>query len=393
MEPDRATEAEVIAAVRAGRFGPNPGDTLMAVLYDEKVTAIYHLIDSPYVELVRALLDTGSDVNQCRSIESRLPLVVAAAHRVGERPEGLAMVRLLVEHGADVRAATSDGATALHSAVSFKYSESVAPPQSAVDLVRFLLEHGADPLQPTHAGETALSRISGPVLSPPTATRTELLRLLRDAARGEMAKRRPKTLTFKKRKDALDPARDVGIDALAAWLRNPELGWILFAVRAPLEDTARALVEAVPGARWERDCAKRHVESGAFDCFVTRLIPAEWTLVLYGSTMLVKYESSEETRAHAAAIAKTLGVDVVAAIGQRVVVEYAADGTQKLHEYGEDEIFYPGAKNEMLALFRERRIFVPPFAVTTNGLTMELVMHGLAKQHVERLDAVIFREV
>jgi hypothetical protein len=205
-----------------------------------------------------------------------------------------------------------------------------------------------------------------------------------------MAKRKPRTLTFRKRKEGIDLVRDVGIDALASYVRSPEVGWVFLAVRAPVDDTARALSEAFAGARWERDCAQRHVEDGAFSCFVTRLVPAEWTLVLYGSSILVKRELSQRIQAHGATVARTLGVEVVAAIGKRVVVEYAAGGAQSMHEYGEDELYYAGAKTTMLELLRAKRVFVPPFAITSNGLTIELVLHGVTKEQVERLDAVVF---
>lgn len=392
-DPLYALENEIAVGVRAGRYGDRPGDVMVvdpAAGWTHPV--VYHLVSSPYVGLVRALLEAGSDSNQHGPAERWLPLVAAAAG-ARENASRVAMVQLLIDRGADVRAASPDGYTALHCATSLTPIEQASPPQTVVDLVRLLLDHGADPLAPTATGETTLWRVCLPLRSPPTPTRTELVRLLRAAARGEMAKRKPKTLTFKKRKEGFDLAREVGIDALATYVRNPELGWVFLAVRAPVEETARALSTTVPGARWEAACGKRHVEDGAFSCFVARLVPAEWTLVLYGSSMLVKLPLMQRIQSHAAALATTLGVEVVAAIGKRVVVEYAADGAPTMHEYGEDEVFYAGAKKELLELLRAKRVFVPPFAITSNGLTLELLLHGVTKEHLERLDAVVFKEV
>ena len=89
-----------------------------------------------HVDAARALLEAGADPNamsQHRFVKVR-PLHTACALEVSrENPE---MVRVLVEHGADVNGTnTEGGATPLHNAAQ----------SGSVALVRALLELGADP--------------------------------------------------------------------------------------------------------------------------------------------------------------------------------------------------------------------------------------------------------
>jgi ankyrin repeat protein len=70
----------------------------------------------------------------------------------------VAAMRLLLDHGADPRAATKDGVTALMAAagLGWKYGQSQVPESDSLKAVQFCLEHGADVNAVNVTGETAL---------------------------------------------------------------------------------------------------------------------------------------------------------------------------------------------------------------------------------------------
>lgn len=67
-------------------------------------------------------------------------------------------MQLLLDHGADPRAATKDGVTALMAAagLGWRYGQSVVPESDSLKAVQFCLEHGADVNAVNVTGETAL---------------------------------------------------------------------------------------------------------------------------------------------------------------------------------------------------------------------------------------------
>jgi ankyrin repeat protein len=83
----------------------------------------------PDVEKVRLLLAKGANVN-ARSATERTPLLVAAAY-----PGTANLLRMLLDHGADLRAQDRAGATALALAVR----------SADIGVVRFLVDRGLDP--------------------------------------------------------------------------------------------------------------------------------------------------------------------------------------------------------------------------------------------------------
>jgi ankyrin repeat protein len=70
----------------------------------------------------------------------------------------VAAMQLLLDHGADPRAATKDGVTALMAAagLGWRYGQSVVPESDALKAVLFCLEHSADINAVNVTGETAL---------------------------------------------------------------------------------------------------------------------------------------------------------------------------------------------------------------------------------------------
>jgi ankyrin repeat protein len=115
---------------RAGASGTTP---LMWAMPDERK--------------VRVLLAGGANVN-ARSEAGRTPLLVAASY-----PATVGVLRLLLDRGADIRAADASGASALALAVR----------SADVDVVRFLVGRGLDPAALTPvARRVALARYDLP---------------------------------------------------------------------------------------------------------------------------------------------------------------------------------------------------------------------------------------
>jgi ankyrin repeat protein len=123
---------------------------------DEGVTPL-HLAAADYgrVEVVRVLLEHGANVG-AEDNKGRTPLHEAADYRrieTNERVEGyvsgkVELVRVLLEHGANVGAEDSEGRTPLH----------VAAEHAKVEVVRLLLEHGANVGAEDNEGRTPLHK-------------------------------------------------------------------------------------------------------------------------------------------------------------------------------------------------------------------------------------------
>lgn len=96
------------------------------------------------VDVLAWLLEQGADPNKpSQNKMAVFPINSAAAHQ--GNAAALSMVRLLIDHGANVNAAQHGGWTPLHQAASHGFEQ----------MVRLLLDSGADPSVKSEDGRTA----------------------------------------------------------------------------------------------------------------------------------------------------------------------------------------------------------------------------------------------
>jgi ankyrin repeat protein len=91
----------------------------------------------PNLPKVKLLVEHGADVNARSTNLQRTPLLVAASY-----PGTVEILRLLVSKGADIHARDKSGVHALGRATTY----------ADVDVVRFLVEHGCDPNEEGYGG-------------------------------------------------------------------------------------------------------------------------------------------------------------------------------------------------------------------------------------------------
>lgn len=98
------------------------------------------------LESVKALIASGSDINEKEPASGSSPLTTAAMMNRIE------IAKVLVEAGADLNQANNDGSTALHTAAFFCRTE----------IVKLLLENGADKSIRNSSNATALESVQAP---------------------------------------------------------------------------------------------------------------------------------------------------------------------------------------------------------------------------------------
>jgi ankyrin repeat protein len=103
----------------------------------------------PDLAKVKLLVAAGADVNARSTNLQRTPLLIAASY-----PGSVEVLRVLLEHGADLHAKDRNGVHALGRAAL----------SADVDVVRFLVEHGCDPNEPGYGGNVRYARQYPPTL-------------------------------------------------------------------------------------------------------------------------------------------------------------------------------------------------------------------------------------
>jgi uncharacterized protein len=103
----------------------------------------------PDVAKVNLLIASGADVNARPKNTQRMPLLIAASY-----PQSVAVLQLLLDHGADIHARDRVGMHALGRATV----------SADVEVVRFLVEHGCDPNEPGYGTTVRYARQYLPTL-------------------------------------------------------------------------------------------------------------------------------------------------------------------------------------------------------------------------------------
>lgn len=127
---------------RGGDSTVNGGNTTMGGM-----TALLFASREGGMDAVRALIESGADVNEVCAGDHSSPLVIAVSN--GHYEAG----KYLVEHGADPNLANVDGLLPLYAAIDMQYAPvSWAPNPLTIqekvthlELMKALLDHGADP--------------------------------------------------------------------------------------------------------------------------------------------------------------------------------------------------------------------------------------------------------
>ena len=103
----------------------------------------------PDIAKTKLLIASGADVNATSKNLGRTPLLIAASY-----PGSVAVLQLLLDHGANIHAKDRRGMHALGRAAL----------SADVDVVRFLVEHGCDPNEPGYGTTVRYARQYRPTL-------------------------------------------------------------------------------------------------------------------------------------------------------------------------------------------------------------------------------------
>jgi uncharacterized protein len=139
---------------RAGRGANQRGGVDRRYLYNELVsteggmTALLLAARQGELESVKALLDSGADINQAGAGDHTTPLLIAAINGRFD------LAQYLLAHGADPRIAATNGVTPLYAVINCQWAQKALYPQPRafeqqttgyLDVMNALLDKGADP--------------------------------------------------------------------------------------------------------------------------------------------------------------------------------------------------------------------------------------------------------
>ncbi len=134
---DRCDADGIRKAIQAGATLEHLPDTSVSPL----MSALFRCPQTGWEACAELLIELGTPVN---GWPNNAPPVVDATHNFVNETQSLAILKLLVKHGADVNAPADNGELALFNAVVYRRHATI----------KFLLEHGADPQAKTAQGAT-----------------------------------------------------------------------------------------------------------------------------------------------------------------------------------------------------------------------------------------------
>ena len=118
--------------------------------------------------VVSSIITEGADAN-FRGPKGETPLLLAVRHAHKNMEAAIQIVALLVEHGANVNAATNDGETCVTRAAVLNYPK----------LLRYLVDNGGDVNSTSTGGDTPISYVESFAVH--RGKRKQVLKILEDA--------------------------------------------------------------------------------------------------------------------------------------------------------------------------------------------------------------------
>ena len=314
------------------------------------------------------------------------PAIVLAAN--GGRSD---VVGCLLEGGADPDARGRSKTTALIEAARY----------GSLEVVSILLAHGADPRAKSDHELTAAAEARGP-------HRQEIRELIQTAARNKWAAEKDpgSSVRLVRAKRTKPVSEERGLMAFVKWQRRGEPDWAVGAVRAPCGQVAEAYRDIRGATRWQQDTRDQAVEScrdSEAPAFVAQLEGHDWSLVIRAtqgvSRQDLEWMSPEgralsqrlSTRAVSLTHESTGGTAVYAVHDRGELTERATwTSTGKLGELFsilEDRpVGFKPRWSFVDRLFASRGIFIPPCHIEDDGLRIRLVLKGVRRSEIERID-------
>lgn len=315
-----------------------------------------------------ALLARGADPAD-GGPEGARPLLAAAAH--GQ----LGVLRALIERGERPDWGAEDDAELVLVA---------AARHGLPEAVEALLAAGADPRAATESGETAMTAACGPY-------RDEIRKLLRSAAARQGAPRPPALLARgKPRRERL--AADVGIADFVRKMEESHPEWTLLAVAAPIERVTPALAALQEAKAIGFDVARAGVDAAADGVFVVQFEEHPWTLELLALGRSDRSTPVRELDRSAAELSRELATTVVGFYGSDAAVACGVHVDRDGERVATFDSADLGANAQVDRRLRELGLAIPAMAERGDGYCARLEIHGLSIEAVRRLDYLIFRD-
>lgn len=386
--PSRADVKKASELLRAGALDVDVDSVRLDFLLDvrEYSTLLQLAASCLMSQMIEVLLQLGARPDQrgildaprrCHRGDSPLINVVQAPRAYSRRAGGSLpeeCARLLLAAGANPNAVAGNHVPALHFAT---YDD------ESLDLVRILVDAGADPLAVNAVGESPIDnarRFGSP----------EMVALLREAAAPRLAGLKRKSLATMRRKKRVDVESARGVMDLAESFASLDYEYSFAMVDAPVEAVARELADRWRAPRLEAEAHQRLVKDADAYTAVLALRSNPWTLVLPSDTGF-----SREVEEAAKWLSETLATRAMSCRFHLATEYREGELVASAGDYDDEWSLYRVRRNvsEVSEWLGERGVFVPKIHVGGNGYWAEVLVCGLRKADLGRLDIVVQAEI